>query len=426
MPASMQYTTSTNMAKALRKTVADAVEGFNFMSPEIDVLKKVPEEDVPYSLRETLFPVDLNEGAGVALIPEFGKLARPSTQGLEEGTGYLVHFNKRFNQSTLARLVSKGMSNQVVDQFKYMAAKSVKAISRRVAISYWGSSSAILALTDTDVTTDLVQELTLRAAHGITGLDNAAYLADLFVKADAAGNEGDAVAVLNGTTVLGTGLVTAKNRTTGTVTITFSAAPTAATTNGLRLVYNNAIGAALAQTDYNMGLVGWADVLTAAGLHGLTHDEWAPAVYDTTSVRFSPLLYQKGRDEMSLRGDAKISHLFWDAAVKRDAWDNRASLQRFNDTGTFSLDGDIKGKGAENVISRFVPPGWVTGFDVNKAVKRVQVTPLPANDGQGGVTQDGGKDYIDESGRVYEINLVMALQWRNRRATAGWTGKTRS
>lgn len=426
MPATMQYTTSTNMAKALRKTVADAVEGFNFMAPEIDVLRKVPEDEVPFSLRETLFPVDLNEGAGVASIPEFGKLARPSTQGLEEGLGYLIHFNKRFNQSTLARLVAKGMSNQVVDQFKFMAAKAVKAIGRRVAIGYWGSSSAILALTDTDITTSLTQTIQLRAAHGITGLDTPEYLADLFVKADAAGNEGDAVAILNGTTVVGTGLVTAKNRTAGTITITFASAPTADTTNGLRVVYNNAIGAGLTETDYNRGLVGWADVLTAAGLHSLTHDEWAPAVYDTSSVRFSPLLYQKGRDEMQLRGDAKISHVFWDAAVKRDAWDNRASLQRFNDTGTFILDGDIKGKGAENVVSRFVPPGWVTAFDVTKAVKRVQVTPLPANDGQGGVTQDGGKDYIDEAGRVYEIDLVMALQWRNRRATAGWTGKTRS
>lgn len=426
MPASMQYQTSAEMAKALRKTVADAQEGFNFISPEVDVLRKVPEDEVPFSLRETLFPADLNEGAGVASVPEFGKLARPSTQGLEEATGYIVHFNKRWNRSTLSRFVAKGMSNQVVDQFKYQAAKAVKAMGRRVAIGFWGSSSAIMALTDTDVTTDLVQTLTLRAAHGITGLDEPGYLADLFIKTDASGNEGDGVAVLNGTTVLGTGMVTAKSRVNGTITVTFAAAPTAATTNGLRIVYNNAIGAALAQTDYNMGLVGWADALTAAGLHGLTHDEWNPAVYDTSGVRFSPLLFQKGRDEMALRGDAKMTHLFWDAAVKRDAWDNRASLQRFNDTAMFSLDGDLKAKNVENIVSRFVPAGWVTGFDVSKAVKRIQITALPSNEGTGGVTEDGGKDYIDEAGKVYEINLAMALQWRNRRATAGWTGKTRS
>jgi hypothetical protein len=131
---------------------------------------------------------------------------------------------------------------------------------------------------------------------------------------------------------------------------------------------------------------------------------------------------------MALRGDAKLTHLFWDAAVKRDAWDNRASLQRFNDTTVFSLDGDIKGKGVENVVSRFVPPGWVAGFDVNKAIKKVDVhgSEIDSQNGTGGLSEDGGKDYIDEAAKVYELNRVMALQWRNRRATIAYTNKTRS
>ncbi|BAH38869.1 MAG TPA: hypothetical protein DGD08_08540 [Gemmatimonas aurantiaca] len=425
MSTAVQYTTAAMMAKTLRKVAADAQEGFNFTSPEVDVLKKVPEADVDYSLRETLFPADLNETGGVASLVDFGKLANPSVTGLEEGIGYLVHFNKRFNRSTLTRLVAKGKSNQIEDQFKYSMAKSVKALNRRVSIGFWGSSSGILALTDTDLTTSLSQTLTMRAAHGVTGLDDAGYLADLFVPGDAAGNDGDGVAVLEAGVVKGVGKITAKSRSGGTITIAFDVAPTASTTNGLQIVLCNAIGSTLTQTDYNKALVGWADALTASALHSITHPEWAPAVYDTSNVRFSPLLYQRGRDEMALRGDGTISHVFWDAAVKRDAWDNRASLQRFNDTATFTLDADIKAKNATNVVSRFVPPGWVTAFDVSKAVKRVDIVPALDNSSSGG-SEDGGKEYIDEAGKVYELNRIMALQWRNRRATCGWTGKTRS
>lgn len=425
MPNNQQYTTGALMAKALRKVAADAQEGFNFTSPEVDVLNKVPEADVDYSLRETTFPVDINEAGGVASLVDFGKLARPSVTGLEEGIGYLVHFNKRFNRSMLTRLVAKGLNNQVIDQFKYSAAKSVKALNRRVAIGFWGSSSGVLALTDTNITTSLTQTITLKSAFGIAGLDNPGYLADLFVPSDAAGNEGDGVAILESGTLRGVGLITAKDRATGTITIAFEAAPTATSTDGLQIVLNNAIGATVTQTDYNKALVGWADALTSAALHSLTHPEWTPAVYNTDSVRFSPVLFQRGRDEMQMRGDAKITHMFWDAAVKRDAWDNRAGTQRFNDTTTFQLDGDIKAKGIENVVSRFVPPGWVTAFDKGKALKRVDIVPPLGNDGTGGLSEDGGKDYIDEAGRVYELNRIMALQWRNRRATAGWTNKTR-
>ncbi len=430
MPSNFQYQTSTNLAKALRKVAAEAEIGFNFTSEEVNVIKKVPSDGVDYSLRETLFPVDLNETGGVANLVESGKLARPNANGLEEGIGYIVHKNKRFNRSTLSRMVAKGVSNQVIDQFKFLAMKAVKAINRNVSIEFWGSSSGVLALTDTDITTSLSQTITLRAAHGLTGVDNAQYCTDLFVAGDSASNEGDAVALINlaGPTIIGQGLITAKSATAGTITIAFESAPTAFTTNGIAVVPMNAIGSTLAQTALNKALVGWADAATSPALHSLTHPEWVPAVYDTSAVRFSPLLFQRGRDEMQLRGDAKVTHLFWDAAVKRDAWDNRASLQRFNDTAQFVLDGDIKAKNTENVTTRFVPPGFVCGFDVNKAVKKIDVfgSEIDAQNGTGGLSEDGGKDYIDEAAKVYELNRVMALQWRNRRATIAYTNKTRS
>ena len=427
MPNAQQYQTGALMAKAIKKTLSDATVGFNFMSPEVKVFQSVDKDEIDISLREMLFPVDLNETGGVAIVQDFGKLARPSVTGLEEGTGFVRHLNKRFNESTLVRLVNKSSAAQVVDNFKFKAMKSVKAINKRVALMWWGSSSGIMALTNTDITAALSQEITLLSAFGVASLGTPGYLADMFVNSDASGNEGDGVAVvLSGVTVLGTGIVTAKNRITGTITIQFEAAPTASVVDGLAIVLNNGIGSTLAQTDFNQALPGWTDCLTVAGLHGITHQEWLPAVYNTSAVRFSPLLWQQGRDEAEMRGDATISHLFWDAAVKRDAWDNRSTLQRFNDTAMFSLDGDIKAKNVTNIVSRFVPPSWVTGFDRSKAARRLQVTPDMPENGTGGLTQDGGKDYIDEAGRVSELNHIIGLQWRNRRATVGWTNKTRS
>ena len=417
--------TAASLTKLIRKTVATAREGFNFMSDEINAMQQVPKDEIPPSLREMLFPVDLNETGGVASLPDFGQKARPSVTGLEEGLGYLVHLNKRFNQSTLAKLVAAGQTNQVIDQFKFQASKSVKALGRAATIMWWGSSSGVLALTDTDLTTSTSQTLTLRAAFGITGQDNAAYLADLFATMDAAGNEGDGVAVMNGATIKGYGLIASKDRVNGTITITFDVAPTADATNGLAIVLLNAIGSLSAQTNYNKAMTGWTDGLTVTALHGITHAEWLPAVYGTTSVRFSPVLYQQLRDEVNLRGGGKLTHLFWDAGVKRDAWDNRVTLQRFNDTSGFTLDGDISAKGVENVVTRTVPAGWVTGFDAKRAATRVQVTELPSDSGTGGVSQDDGIHYIDQAGKVYEMNLVMALQWRNRRCMGGYINKTR-
>lgn len=430
MPAAATFQNATMLAKAIRKTVSDVEEGFNFTSPEVDVIKKVPKDQIDYSLRESLFPVMINETGGVANLVENGRKARPNGNGLEEGTGYIVHKNKRFSRSTLARLTARGTRNQIVDNFRLMAMNAVRAMNRNIAIEFWGTSSGVLALTDTDIAASAGnQVLTLKSAHSVSGQNDAGYLADLFVNGDGAGNEGDAVAVidLGGPTIVGTGLVAAKSRTAGTITVNFDATPTATTTNGLAIVLQNALGTALAQTNYNKALVGWTDAATASALHSLTHPEWNPAVYDTSAVRMSAVLLQKGRDEMMLRGDATLTHLFWDAAVRRDAWDNRASLQSFNDTAAVSLDVDVKVKGVEHVISRFVPPGWVAGFDVNKAVKKIDLagSEIDASNGTGGLSEDGGLEYLDDAAKVYELNRVLALQWRSRRATIAYTGKTR-
>lgn len=430
MPVNASFQSATNLAKAIRKTVSTVEEGFNFTSPEVDVIKKVPKDEIDYSLRESLFPVMLNETGGVANLVENGRKARPNGNGLEEGVGYIVHKNKRFSRSTLARLTARGTQNQIVDNFKLMAMSAVKGLNRNIAIEFWGTSSGVLALTDTDIAASAgAQVLTLKSAHSVTGQNDAGYLADLFVPGDAAGNEGDAVAVIDlaGPTIVGTGLVTAKSRSAGTITVTFDATPTLTTTNGLAIVLQNALGIGLAQTNYNKALVGWTDAATASALHSLTHAEWAPAVYNTSAVRMSAVLLQQGRDEMMLRGDATLTHLFWDAGVRRDAWDNRASLQRFNDTAAVSLDVDVKVKGVEHVLTRFIPPGWVAGFDRNKAVKRVDLagSDIGNQNGTGGMSEDGGLEYLDDAAKVYALDRVMALQWRSRRATIAYTGKTR-
>ena len=41
------------------------------------------------------------------------------------------------------------------------------------------------------------------------------------------------------------------------------------------------------------------------------------------------------------------------------------------------------------------------------------------------LSEDGGLEYLDDAAKVYELNRVMALQWRNRRATIAYTNKTR-
>ena len=212
--------------------------GFNFMTEEINILRKVKEADIPASLREMLFPVDLNESGGVASIPEFGMLARPSITGLEEGLGYLIHLNKRFNRSTLSRLVAKGETNQVIDQFKYQSGKAVKALVRRTGTMMWGSSSGVVALTNTDISAGLSQVIQLRALNGVVGLDDFTALTDQFVAQDGAGNEGDGVAILNAGVIVGVGMVTAKSRAAGTITIGFQVAPTVTTADNLQIVFN--------------------------------------------------------------------------------------------------------------------------------------------------------------------------------------------
>ena len=192
--------------KAWRKVAGAVVQGLNFAVEETGYMDGLPKESMPVG-RENLLPVDLNEEAGIASIPEGGYEARPTSVGLEETFVGTVQFNGRFNIPLLVKYLDAGNANQLERMLKLQGMKKVQAFAATKGDYFWGSSSAILALTANAVsgTSSTVQ---LTAAYGNAGITAAGYVTKLF-------KVGDYVALLAGGALVANaiGLITARDTT---------------------------------------------------------------------------------------------------------------------------------------------------------------------------------------------------------------------
>lgn len=409
-------TTSTSVNKIWRKVQTNLQQGFNFMNEEWEGLEDLQNFDVDWSTREILVPLDLNDGSGVASIPEGGYEAFPSSPNAEELSLTWIMFNKRFTASKTTRYIDeRSRRAQIRRQLLFQGKKAIEDISRAFSDYFFGYSTAYLAQTST-VATQSSGAYTLINGYGDSTISNAAFIADKF-------RVGDRVALIRsgGLVTNAIGIITAINKTTPTITVTWNGS-VASQANDYVVKANSLENTTLTATDYNLGLVGLLDGLKSTSVHGLssgTNDRWAPAYTDATGGRFSGIRLHRGADEISNKGGGMLDCVYIAQGVYRDLIALQQAALRFSDPFALEIDGDVKSKGRTFKKSRRVPPGYVIA-GARKSLKRMTLLNKP----DANFAWNDGKELQDQSGYVFSVDFPCAEVWLNRANWAYWSGLT--
>lgn len=397
-----------------RKVQGDVATGLQFDCEEWNMVDDfVPPEGTPWSAREVTIPIDIIEGAGIASIPEFGTEARESSPNMREITITLVQFNGRFNASMLA-MYGDTAEGQIERQLKYQGAKKIQDMARHFSDYFYGTSNAFLAQVNA-ASTATTGTYTLIAGYGVAGITNAAFIADKL-------RVGDHIALVRSSTLVANaiGRVGSITKSTGVIVVTWNGSVVAASGDSV-VKANSKENTTLAGTDFTRGLVGLIDITTTASVHSLsssTDDNWDVAYSDTASGRFSGTKVIRAEDEIGNEGGGKVTHIVLDQGVRRDWINLERAAVRFNDPLALETDGNIKSKGRKIMATRRVPPGYVFPFDKSALSKW---TLLPKPDGK--FSWGDGKEYIDDNGMVFRIDMPVALICKNRKKFTYFTSQ---
>lgn len=413
-------TTQTPASKIWRKAQGTAVDGINFTVEELRLLNKLSNAKLAPSLREVTRPVFVSQGGGVSSTSEGGAKARPQSPPPQEISVSLVHLMKAFAIADLVLMISKmgGSDTQLVKQFKYQLRMAINSISNGVGDYVYCGSSGVLATTDTDLS-GATTEVTLANGYNQSWITDPAFLAKRFV-ADAQTGDPDWVhfLVAGVQQVNAYGYVSARNTTTGTITVTYAGSAPSITTNGLQIVKANSLEST--QNDFNKAFVGLTEVLTATSLHGLsggTFDGWNVAFSDTSGGRFDGTRLEKGMDAIEDDGGVTADTVMWSKGVKRDVKAQYKAALEFRDAYAIPIDGDIKARGIEFFASRRVPPGFATTFQKAAWEKFFWKPTIDDQDSQTETDLQSSEDYTFKIGR---IDLIGNLVCNRRKGFAYW------
>jgi hypothetical protein len=412
-------TSASGLNKLWRKVQGEVANGLNFKCEEWQQLTDLEEYNIDWSFREITFPVRINKGVGVASIVEGGWEARPSSPNLEECTINWVQFNKRFTASLMAFYVStKNPEAALKQQLVYQAMDAIDVLAAHFSDYFYGFSTAVLALSDTDIS-GTSGTLTLKYGYGSSTITDKTFIASLF-------RIGDYIALIaTGSDALvdanAIGVVTAVTPATPSIAVTFIGSCSAYTTDGMRVVRANSLDQTVTGTDLNRGLTGLLDIATSATVQGLATSsapDWSVAYSDTTGGRFSGVRLHKGRDQISNYGGGKADLCILSQGVYRDMIALQQSALRFNDPFALEFDADIKAKGLTFFKSRRTPPGycWLVA---KESLKRLNLLPKPT---PGGIQWKDGTKLIDQNAMVFGIDWPVNVITLNRKDMAVWSG----
>ena len=418
MAIATTITTSTSdLNKVWKKIQGKVAQAIQFDNQEWDMFDEFyAPEGTPWSAREVTIPLDINKKGGVASIKEGGYEAKPGSKNLEELTISLVHFNARFNISKLAKFGDEGSRNQVTRDLTLRGLQTVRAMGEHWSDYVYGYSTARLALTSTNATS-ASQTLTLTQGYDST-VTNAAYIADKF-------KVGDRVAIIRSAALVtnGIGTITAVTPSTPTIAVTMQGSCDV-DANDLVVKANSMGDTDIDDTDYNRGLVGLLDMAKTASVHSLSSSsvaDWDLALADTNGGRITGNRIRQALDEIEDEGNGNVTHLVTTRGVYRDLIDLERPAVRFSDPLGMEIDGNVKMKGRKIVKTKKVPPGYLFAFD-KSALSRWNLLPKP--DGQ--FSWGDGKEYIDQSGLVFAMDMPCATIIKNRKKLAYFSGLTES
>jgi hypothetical protein len=411
-------TSETDMNKIWHKVQGPLMIGFNFMSEEYEMLDSLKQFKIDWSAREIIVPLELNEGAGVASIPEGGWEAVPSSPTVEEISLSWILLNKRFTATLTAMYIDqKNQEAMIRRQIVFQGKTAVQAIGSDFADRFYGFSTGILALVANTESAGTNVVLDLDDGYGVAGIDDAAFIVDKF-------KVGDRIALIRSAALVtnGIGTVTARDKSAGTLDVTFIGSVTA-TANDAIVKANSMENTTLAGTDYNRSLVGLLDMATSVTVHGLantTNENWDVALNDSTAARFDTVYLLQAQDAIADNGGGNVTDILMSRGVYRDALDNQLGSLRFDSPFNLQLDGELKAKGVKITRTKRVPPGYVFAFDKSSLHKMTLLRKPSA----GSPPQWRDSEKIpDRSGRVFSIDFPVATVITNRGNMVVMSGK---
>lgn len=417
MAQSNTHTTVTNLEKGYRKTATKLYTAFKRSNEEYTWADDMPDEEITPSGRENLIPLDVKRGYGAHMVSDGGNEARTVTPAMNEGSFSFVHCNARFFISRQARAFdARARGQQIIRQLKYQSMKCFEAVSRRYSLQFYGFTTGVVAKNNTNATDDTGTAYTLIDAFGVSGIDDAAYLASLF-------EVGDGVALIRSTALVtnAIGTITAKSASTPSITVTWAGSVDADVAD--EVVFANAVtDSTITASDYNKWPVGLLEN-TGASVHGLsnsTEAAWDIAINNSDGGRFNFVKMKKLRQALKNEGDAMLTDLVWSNGVENDVEAGERSARIYS-SSMMDLDGSVKAKGVKIRTSPLVPPGYVFGWDRSAIAKKL-LTDKPAEDG---LVDFGELDKAeDRAGWKGGLDLIHARIIRNRAGIGLYSGLT--
>lgn len=419
--ATYSITTNSGVNKIWRKVQGDLQTALQFECEEWEMLDELKEFDIDWSAREITVPVDLNEGAGVATIPEGGDEARPSSPNAEEITLTWQHFNKRFTISKIARWIDeKDREAQIERQILFQGMHAVRDIKRHYSDYSYGFSTGYLARLASDPGgAGTTHTLTLDDGYGVAGIDTVAYITAMF-------KPGDAIALVRSGSLVSNAIGTIDaggvDASAGTLAVTWNGSVDPAADDYV-VKANSLENTTIAGTDYNRGLVGWLDATSSASVHSLSSSSvanWDIAYSDTTSGRFSGTKLHRVKQEIANEGGGTANLVLWSQGVERDVLEQVKASVRFDSPFDLEIDGSTKSRGVKFMATRRVPPGYVFIAD-KKSVRKMTLLPKP-----GQPAWEDGYKLQDKSGFVFSLDYPVAQVWLNRKNTAYLSNQSES
>lgn len=414
---SVTYTKVSDLQKAYKRSTTKMYRTYTRRVPEYRWMDDIPDEEIIPSGRENLIPLDANPGYGAASIPDAGNEARTETPDLEEGSFTFNHINSRFSISLRAQALDKAArGNFIIRQIKLQSLKCIEAVMRKFGFMYYGFSTGVVAKVSGNPASGTTATVTLCDAFGQSSLDNAAYLASMFVI-------GEGVAFVRSNALVGIAEVTDVDDSAGTIDVEFAGGATVDLADGDQIVYANAVNAAtLDETDWQKWNVGLLDINTSASLHGVATADvpsWESALWDANGGSYGFVKQKKMRQALENKGDTVLRRVILANGVETDAQARERGALLWSDSGNMNWDATVKGKGISYETSRFVPPTCAFGQGADAWGKKI-------------ITEKPDEEELIDFGRLHKaedksalkggVDMIGANICRSRSRFAGYIG----
>lgn len=410
--ASTPTTTTTSLKHYWRKIQGGLVDyAANFGDRyEYRFFKSCGSPDFPWSGYEATWTANLKEPVGIAMVPDSGLMAEPSSEDSVEMTATAVHFNGRFTYSNWAKFGARGDRNQIVAQLTAQSTQKLAAMTEEIGDKCWGGSGAIVALTDTDIS-GTTATLVLKNAWNQSAFNNPYYLAMSFPI-------GTRIVLADGSNVLianSFGVVTARNPGTGAITVTFDGSVSTSTDN-LRIYKAFSIERTTLAggSDMNKGMVGFTEAYLSTSVNGVSSSSepyWKAAYEMTAAGRFTVTKLLAMRQAIMNGSKLKMNALHIAQGVKRDMVKNLLGGARFEDVMGMKFDGNVKT--TERMYSdegRRIPPGSVWGMNT-KCVALWDILALKGDEALNDLLP-----YTDYAADLGRTDAFLNLIWSSRQA----------